>query len=160
VEASLHVIVCHVSGDRVYSSYPERGYEFLVSDLKGEFIRKISVQINIRQSLDAFKKIMERDYGDLSKFGIKLNYPKSALPFYSYFTDENGYLFVMTYEPGKKAGEYMYDVISPEGKMVNKVSLGPHFSTGNILAKVFRKHLYLVRDKESGKKELIICRIY
>jgi len=30
----------------------------------------------------------------------------------------------------------MSDVISPEGKLVNKVSLGPYFSTGNILAKI------------------------
>ena len=85
---------------------------------------------------------------------------KSALPFYSYFTDENGYLLVMTYEPGKKPGEYMYDVISPEGKLVNRVSLGPYFSTDNILAKVYRNQLYLVREKESGEKELVVYRIY
>lgn len=160
VEASPHVIVCHVSGNRIYSAYPERGYEFLVFDLKGEFIRKISVQAKRRNSLDLYKKIMERDYGDLIKFGIKLNYPKYALPFYSYFTDENGYLFVMTYEPGKALGEYIYDIISPEGKLINKVSLGPYFTHGNIMAKVFRNCLYLVKEKESGEKELIVYRIY
>lgn len=85
---------------------------------------------------------------------------KSALPFYSYFTDENGYLFVMTYEPGKKPGEYLYEVISPEGKLVNRISLGPYFSSGNILAKVYRHHLYLVREKESGEKELVVYKIY
>jgi len=85
---------------------------------------------------------------------------KSVLPFYSYFTDENGYLFVMTYEPGKKPREYMYEVISPEGKLVNRISLGPYFSTGNIMAKVFRNQLYLVREKESGEKELVAYRIY
>ncbi len=66
----------------------------------------------------------------------------------------------MTYEPGKKPGEYMYDVISPEGKLVNKVSLGPYFSAGNILAKVLGNHLYLVREKESGEKELVVYKIY
>jgi len=160
IEASPHVIICRVSGDRIYSAYPERGYEFLVFDLKGEFIRKISVKAKSRNSMELYKKIIERDYGDLIKFGVKLNYPKSALPFYSYFTDENGYLFVMTYEPGKKPGEYMYDVISPEGKLVNKVSLGPYFSAGNILAKVLGNHLYLVREKESGEKELVVYKIY
>jgi len=47
IEASPHVIICRVFGDRIYSAYPERGYEFLVFDLKGEFIRKISVQANL-----------------------------------------------------------------------------------------------------------------
>lgn len=160
VEASPHVIVCHVSGNRIYSACPERGYEFLIFDLKGEFVRKISVQAKRRNSLDLYKKIMEREYGDLIRFGIKLNYPKYALPFYSYFTDENGYLFVMTYEPGKALGEYMYDIISPEGKLINKVSLGPYFTNGNIMAKVFRNCLYLVKEKESGEKELIVFGIY
>jgi len=54
----------------------------------------------------------------------------------------------------------MPDVISPEGKLVNKVSLGPYFSTGHILAKVFRNQLYLVREKESGEKRNYNYRIY
>jgi hypothetical protein len=85
---------------------------------------------------------------------------KSVLPFYFYFNDENGYHLVMTYEPGKKPREYMYEVISPEGKLVNRISLGPYFSTGNIMAKIFRNQLYLVREKESGEKELVAYRIY
>lgn len=160
VEATPHVINCHVSGNRIYSACPERGYEFMVFDLNGEFIRKISIQAERRNSLDLYKKIMERDYGDLIRFGIKLHYPKYALPFYSYFTDENGYLFVMTFEPGKDLGEYMYDIISPEGKLINKVSLGPYFTPGNIMAMVFRNRLYLVKEKESGEKELIVYGIY
>jgi len=54
----------------------------------------------------------------------------------------------------------MYEVISPEGKLVNRISLGPYFSTGNILAKVFRNQLYLVREKESGEKVIFVYRIY
>jgi hypothetical protein len=54
----------------------------------------------------------------------------------------------------------MHDVISPESKLVNKVSVGPYFSTGNVLAKIFKNHLYLVREKESGEKELVVYKIY
>ncbi|HAR35954.1 MAG TPA: hypothetical protein DCR87_03430 [Acidobacteria bacterium] len=61
---------------------------------------------------------------------------KSALPFYSYFTDENRYFLVMNYEQGRNRGNSgIYDIKSPEGKLVNKVSLGPNFSTSNILLK-------------------------
>jgi len=54
----------------------------------------------------------------------------------------------------------MPDGISPESELINKVSLGPYFSTGHILAKIYRNHLYLVREKESGEKEIIIYSIY
>lgn len=160
VEATPHVIFCEVSGDRIYSAFPERGYEFLVFDLKGEFLKKITIPAKKSTDLKEYKKIMDRDIGDLSKFGVNIIYPKYALPFYSYFTDENGYLFVMTYEPGKAPGEYMYDVISPDGKLLKKVSLGPFFWNGFILAKVLQEHLYLVKEKESGEKEIIVFRIY
>lgn len=159
ISASPNVIACHVSGDRIYSAYPERGYEFMVFNLRGEFIRKISMPAKKSTNLTMYKKIMDRELGNLTRFGIKLNYTKYALPFYSYFTDEHGYLFVMTFEPGKEAGEYFYDIVSPEGKLINKVSLGPYFSQGNILAKIFRNHLYLVKEKESGEKELVVYRI-
>jgi hypothetical protein len=54
----------------------------------------------------------------------------------------------------------MPDVISPEGKLVNRISLDPYFSTGYIMAKVFRNQLYLVREKESGEKRNYNYRIY
>jgi hypothetical protein len=54
----------------------------------------------------------------------------------------------------------MYEVISPEGKLVNRISLGPYFSNGYILAKVFRNQLYLVREKKSGEKVIFVYRIY
>jgi hypothetical protein len=160
VEATPHLIFCEVSGDRIYSAFPERGYEFLVFDLKGEFLKKITIPYKKSADLKEYKKIMHRDIGGVSRFGVSLIYPKYALPFYSYFTDENGYLFVMTFESGKAEGEYMYDVISPGGKLQNRVSLGPFFWNGSILARVLQGHVYLVREKESGDKEIIVFRIY
>jgi len=160
VEATPHNIVCQVSKDRIYSAYPERGYEFTVFNLRGELIKKIVSPTRKSTDLTHYKKIIDRDIGDLSRFGVTLNYPKYVLPFYSFFTDEHGYLFVMTFQPGKKEGEYLYDIISPDGNLIKTVSLGPFFSNSVILAKIFKQHLYLVREKESGDKELIVCRIY
>ncbi len=160
VEATPHNIICQVSGGRIYSAYPERGYEFLVYNLRGELIKRIKRTFRKSTDLTDYKKIIDRDIGNLSGFGVSLIYPEYALPFYSYFTDENGYLFVMTFKPGNREGEYLYEIISPDGKLVNTVSLGPSFSNSVILAKVFNQQLYLVKEKESGEKELIVYRIY
>lgn len=160
VEATPHSIICQVSGDRIYSAYPERGYEFLVYNLRAELIKRIKRSFRKSTDLTDYKKIIDRDIGNLSGFGVSFVYPEYALPFYSYFTDENGYLFVMTFKPGNREGEYLYEIISPDGELVNTVSLGPSFSNSVILAKVFNQQLYLVKEKESGEKELIVYRIY
>ncbi len=152
VEATPHLLFCEVSGSRIYSAFPKPGYEFLVFNLKGEFLNKITIRAKKSTDLKEYKKITDRDISGLSRFGINIIYPKYALPFYSYFTDENGYLFVMTFKAGKAEGQYMYDVISQEGKLLKKISLGPFFSNGSILAKVLQGHLYLVRKKESKEK--------
>ncbi|HEK84976.1 MAG TPA: 6-bladed beta-propeller [Candidatus Aminicenantes bacterium] len=109
VEASLHVIFSEVSGNRNYSAFAERGYEFLIFDLMREFLKRITVPYRKITDLTEYKKIMEEEIGGLSRFGVNVVYPKYVLPFHSYFADENGYLFVMTFEPGKrlKPGDYM-----------------------------------------------------
>ncbi|MBC7361755.1 MAG: 6-bladed beta-propeller [Candidatus Aminicenantes bacterium] len=159
VEAGVNIINCKVSADRIYSGCPKRGYEFMIFDLTGKLINKICVTTSKRGSLDEFRKIMERDFGDLVTFGIKVIYPRNPLPYYSFFADDNGYLFVMTFQPGNKAGDYLYEIINPLGKIVNKVSLGPFFFNGSILAKISKNMLYMVRQKETGDKEFIVYEI-
>ncbi len=160
IEATPHMIVFQVAGERIYSAFPERGYEFLVFNLKAEPVRKISVEAKTKASLEDYKKVVDKDIGGLTSFGVKPVYPKEALPFYSFFTDENGYLFVMTFQPGKQPDEFIYDIISPEGKLLGNVSLGPYFSNSAILAKIIKGHLYWVREKKSGEKEFIVSKIY
>ncbi|MBP7794275.1 MAG: 6-bladed beta-propeller [Candidatus Saccharicenans sp.] len=160
VEATPHQIIYCLSGDRIYSGYPERGYTFLCFDLKGKLIRKISRPPKKSTGFNEYKKIMKNELEVLSRWGFRLTYPDHVLPFYSFFADEHGYLFVMTFEPGQKAGEYLYEIISPEGDLVKTVSLGPYSADSRILAKILNGYLYWVREKESGEKEFLISRIY
>lgn len=160
VEATPHQIVYCLSGDRIYSGYPERGYTFLCFDLKGKLIKKISRPQKKSTGFNEYKKIMENELEALSRWGFRLTYPDHVLPFYSFFADEHGYLFVMTFERGQKAEEYLYEIISPEGDLVKTVSLGPYSADSRILAKILNGYLYWVREKESGEKEFLISRIY
>jgi len=160
VEATPHQIIYCLSGDRIYSGYPERGYTFLCFDLKGKLIRKISRPPKKSNGYDEYKKIMKNELEVLSRWGFRLTYPDHVLPFYSFFADEHGYLFVMTFERGQKAWEYLYEIISPEGDLVKTVSLGPYSADSRILAKILNGYLYWVREKESGEKEFLISRIY
>ncbi|MCX7973290.1 MAG: hypothetical protein N3B16_02160 [Candidatus Aminicenantes bacterium] len=96
----------------------------------------------------------------MSSFGIKLIYPQSPPPFCSFFTDDSGYLFVLTYEKGKAQNEYIYEILSPEGNFVNKVNLDALFSNGHILAKVKNGHLYWIREKETGEREWLVSKIF
>lgn len=67
---------------------------------------------------------------------------------------------MMNFQPGDREGEYLYEIISPDGELVNTVSLGPFISNSVILKKVFNQQLYLVQEKKSGEKEFIFYRIY
>jgi len=160
VEATPHQIIYNLSADRIYSGYPERGYAFLCFDLNGKLIKKISRPSKKSNGFNAYKKIMKNELEALSRWGFRLTYPDHVLPFYSFFTDDNGYLLVMTFEPGQKEGEYLYEIISPEGDLVRTVSLGPYFASSRILARIMNGCLYWVREKESGEKEFLVSRIY
>lgn len=48
----------------------------------------------------------------MSKFGIRMIYPAYCPPFYSFFTDDSGYLFVMTYKKKQGQNEYIYEILS------------------------------------------------
>lgn len=160
VDASLHMIFFEVTANKIYAGCGERSYEFQVYDLNGNLIKKITREYQKSKNIEEFKKIVDQEIGEtMSRFGIKIIYPQYVPPFYSFFTDDSGYLFVMTYEKGKDRNEYIYEILSPDGDFINRIALDPVFTNGHILAKVRKGNLYWIREKESGEKELIAARI-
>ncbi len=64
----------------------------------------------------------------------------------------------MTHEEGINPGEYMYDIFNSEGVFVGRMSLWNyrelHAPAFTIKAK--KNHLYCLREKESGYRELVV----
>jgi hypothetical protein len=95
-------------------------------------------------------------------YGKKVDISRYWPPFQYIFTDDGGRLFVMTYEKGGSSEKYMYDIFNPDGLFIGKVGLANLVSTIQwdiqyVVAK--DDHLYCLREKDSGYKELVVYRM-
>ena len=149
-----------ISNGHIYIANEERGYEIWVYDLEGNLARKIRKDYRPVTASEEIKKlILGPSYGPLD---FKDYFPRPLPPLSSFFTDDEGCLFVMTYEEGERPGEYLCDIFNPEGIFVGRKSLhlvwaqlyfGPKYTM------VKKNHLYCHREKESGYMELVVYKM-
>ena len=149
------------STDRVYVGNSDRGYEILVFDLDGRLIRKIRKAFAPVPVSEGYKKDYLKKYLDfMPDYAKKIYFPKFWHPFHAFLPDEEGRLFVMTYEPGASAGEFVYDIFNKDGALVARAALDAlHLGNGQLLARVRGDRLYAVREKPSGFKQLVVYRM-
>ena len=86
-------------------------------------------------------------------------FPEFFPPYQSFFMDDKGRLFVMTYEEGENPGEFITDIFSNEGAFVGRKSLNAWIFNSILWAKMKRGLLYCIREKESGYKELVVYKM-
>jgi hypothetical protein len=144
------------SGERIYVGNTERGYEILVFDLDGRLVRKVRKEYAPVPVTDEYKKKFLKDYLDfMPDYAKKIYFPASWHPFHALFPDEDGRLYVMTYEPGGRPGKFIYDIFDKNGAFVARTSLAAvHGGGGYLLARIRGDRLYAVEEKESGFKRL------
>ena len=80
-------------------------------------------------------------------------------PFRYLFTDDEGRIFVLTYEEGVNPGEYMYDIFNSQGVFIGRTSLGNVGRAYPLTARAKKNRLYYLQEKESGYIELVVCKI-
>lgn len=149
------------SRDRIYVGNSERGYETLVFDLEGRLVRKIRKDFSPVSVSDDYRKKYLKNYLEfMPDYAKKIYFPESWHAFHAFFPDEQGRLFVMTYEPGDRPGEYVYDIFNKDGTLIARTSLAAlHGGGGYLLARVRGDRLYAVEEKESGFKRLEVYRL-
>lgn len=149
------------SRDRIYVGNSDRGYEFLVFDLAGRLVRKIRKEYSPVPVGDAYRKNYLKDYLEyMPEYAKKIYFPEDWHPFHAFFPDEEGRLFVMTYEPGEREGEFVYDIYDRDGVFSARTCLrAVHGGSGYLLARIRGKLLYAVEEKPSGFKRLTAYRM-
>jgi hypothetical protein len=136
------------SASGLYIGNEDRGYEILKFDLQGNLqtkIRKEYVPVKVPQ--DVIRKRKDQ----YAKSGQPYYYPEHYLPICDFFPDENGRLFLMTFEKGVKPGEYWYDIFNKAGAFIRRKSLnilspGEDFA----YAAMKRGRLYCFQEKGDG----------
>ena len=162
-----YVFLGEQSGGNIYIGNCERGYEILVYDLEGNLLRKIRKEYKPVKVPEDYKKEYMKPFVDTEdswakSWGEKIYFPEYWYPFYSFFPDDEGMLFVMTYEEGENPGEYIFDIFNSDGIFIArkglKYSLG-HARLPELHVKAKKSRLYCVQKKESGYKELVVYKM-
>jgi hypothetical protein len=151
-----------ISGDRIFIVSEARGYEIWVYDLEGNLVRKIRKEYRPVRVTEAIKaSILGPDY---RRSGIPQDkyFPNPLPPLNQFFADEEGRIFVMTYEPGPNPGEYLWDIFNGDGVLIGRQALdfqwaglylGPRYTF------VKKGHLYCHKEKETGFDELLVYKM-
>jgi len=159
IEVSGNRWVWEPAPDHLYIGKLDLGYEIWVYDLTGTVVRKIRKAYEpVVMSEDFKKAYMERipkDYPLRDKFYFPDHWPA----FQYMFADEQDRLYVMTYELGENPGEYIYDIFNSEGVFIANTKLANGGDRMPFDAKVAQNHVYFIREKESGYKELMVYKM-
>jgi len=145
------------SSSRIYTMNEARGYKIYVHDLEGNLIRKIQKEYNpVKISEDERKHALRR----LNEFQRQYTYfPESYPPCRSIFSDNEGRLFVVTYEPGENPSENMVDVFNAEGAFFGRVSWNIFQGNTPITAFIRSERLYCIQEKPSGYKKFVAMKL-
>ena len=150
-----------VANGKIYIGNEQRGYELWVYDLEGNLLRKIRKEYKPVPYPEEFKKQTEALAA--RQPAMNLVPRQDTPPFNSFFSDDEGRLYVMTYEQGTNQDEYIHDVFSKDGVLVARVSLGKYGIMGRALnhlrATATNGNFYRVAFKENGYPELIVYRM-
>jgi hypothetical protein len=130
-------------------------YELQVMNSEGKLYKKIIKEYDP-------KKITEEDRQKEVKFlfgdkpvppGVKLEWPESHGAFKYISIDEDGRIFLRTFEKTKDGSGYYYDVFNSEGKYIAKIPL-------KIKPQVWKKNkLYTIKEDEDGYQYVRRCSV-
>lgn len=151
-----------VSGDRIIIANQARGYELWLFDLDGKLVRKVRKEFRpVRVTEEIKEAILGSAYRQAGSSQSRY-FSDPLPPLNQFFTDDEGRIFVMTYEPGPVPGEYLWDIFNADGIFVGRRALnvlwaglyvGPHYTF------IKNGHLYCHRVKETGYHELVVSKV-
>ena len=159
----MYIFTMSVSDKYIYIGNIERGYEVSVFDLEGNLVKKIRKKYRPLEVSKEYKT----SYLALTPENMKekISFTKYFPPFQYLFSDERGYLFVMTYEKGENPNEYIFDIFNPDGLFIGRTNLD-NFGIRQFISKeaaldalTKQGRIYYIREKENGFKELVVCKM-
>jgi hypothetical protein len=148
-----------IAGGRVYAGSDERGYEIRVYDLAGKLIKKIRKEYApVPVSRERRSEIMKFWEGmpDADKVFISSNWP----PYKAFFGNDEGFLFVMTYEPGEKPGESLFDIFDSNGRFIVRKSMNASSSFSGAPGRIRGNRLYSIQEDKDGYKSLVVDEMF
>jgi hypothetical protein len=158
IEGLVRTGVRTLSSKNIYLGDTRWDYEIRVFDLDGNLVKKIRKEYSPVHVSEEIKQQHLQRYEGNPEIQKKMYFPDFLPPYQFGFASENGYLFVMTYEKGTNPKEMIYDIFSPEGVFIGRVSLAWKFEIW-LEAICEQGHIYCVRQKDNNFYELVVYRM-
>ncbi len=120
-------------------------YEIKVLNSEGKVIKRILKEYEPVKTTEEHKKeMLESLPPETSPFKDRIELPKDLPPYRNFFLDEQGRIFVETFEKGKTKGEHLFDVFDARGNYIVRIPLKgeEHLIKG--------EKLYSVEETEEG----------
>jgi hypothetical protein len=169
IKAVYHKLLWHADSLRIVTAAQGDVYEIRVYDLQGNLVRKLVKAFDPVSPTDEYKESYRKNLGPRMSEMLKdrISFPASLPPFHAFFADEEGRIFVMTYEEGLRPDEAIYDILNGEGIFVGRQSLKKCLANDNlqfsamdyVLARMKNGRLYYLRESEEGEHQLIVSRV-
>ena len=154
-------LVWSLSKDKIFTGVQDRGYNINIYDFNGNLRNRIRKEYKSIPPSEKYKK----EYMKLFEAPIfdqirdKFYFPKSLPPFHFFLTDEDGSIFVMTYEEGENSDEYVFDIFNPDGVFIFRKNLRDFSKEDSIRGKLKNNRFYCVFEKESGFEKLVVYKV-
>jgi hypothetical protein len=145
------------SSDQAFVTDEGRGYEIRIFGPDGTLERMIRKESEPVRISDEFKaKTLKPLPEPMHK---NAHFPDFHTPYQSLVASNDGRLLVMTYEPGERPGEFLFDIFDKDGALIGRKSLKAHVWEGYLWIKIRGDRFYCLREKPDGFKEIAVSRI-
>lgn len=136
----MSIFYCQVMDDDcLLYGYPE-SYELQIFNPEGKVIKKIIRDYSPVPISEAEKEERRKDI----RPGTKVEFPRYHSAFYLFRIDDEGRIFVQTWEKPDSGEEYFFDVFDHEGRYIAKIPL-------NFRPNVLKKgKVYAIEEDEDG----------
>ena len=130
--------------DNIIYGYPEE-YEIEIFNPEGKLIRKILKEYDpVKITKEDQEEFMDRLPVEAAMIKDRIEFPKSFPAYQSFLRDDQGRIFVRTFEKGGKEREYFFDVFDAEGLYIAKIPL-------DVDPKIWKgEKLYSIKENEDG----------
>jgi hypothetical protein len=145
------------SSDQAFVADEGHGYEIRVFRSDGtlqRLIRKESAPVRVSDEFKA--KILKPLPEPMHKAA---HFADFHTPYQSLVASDDGRLLVMTFEPGDRPGEFLFDVFDKDGAWIGRKSLNAHVWEGHLWIRIRGRRFYCLQEKPNGFKEIAVSRI-
>jgi hypothetical protein len=155
---TYHVFSWSVSPGRVFSAFQDRGYDIWVHDFEGRLLRKIRKDFEPVPVSEEFKAGYMRMFQApiFDGFREKIYFPSSMPALDSIFSDEEGRLFVLTYEVDSESGARIFDLFDAAGNLEGRMKVNVFCDDRGCAARARHGRLYALAEDENGDKEIVV----